>query len=155
MNPAGPLFHGGAPGKRPGDTLSGGHSRPTMEGCVICEARENGLTVVLDGEQIDPPTGHPDRLYLTTWRPYARFYASMYGRGDVYEVQPIGDLVESTEDPFPSWTAAAVTIRRVEAVSVTLSDKERRLLYRRWGEADRLSVPLLARNQPLSASERG
>lgn len=133
-----PLFHGGAPGLRPGATLTGGQSRPAVKGCEICAARLSGKVATIAGHSIDPPTLHPDRLYLTTSRLYARFYASLYGRGDVYEVAPLGELIESDEDHFPTWTAPAATVKRIEAVSVTLTHSERARLYRLWGDADRL-----------------
>lgn len=135
-DPDRPLFHGGVPGLRPGALLTGGQSRPIVDGCEICAARAVGKVATIDGHPIDQPTLHPDRIYLTTSRLYAKFYASLYGRGDVYEVIPVGGIIESEEDHFPTWTAAAATVKRIEAVSVLLTPSERARLFRRWSTAD-------------------
>ena len=98
------LWHGGVPGLRRGDVLTGGQSRRVHEGCPFCEAREAGGAVTIDGVGIDGPSFRPDRAYVTADREYARFHASLWGRGDLYRVEPIDpdDLEPSTEDHFPS-----------------------------------------------------
>lgn len=98
------LWHGGVPGLRSGDLLTGGQERRTHDGCPMCAARTNGTAT------IDAKSARPDRVYLTTVREYARFYASLYGRGDLYRVEALdsGDLEPSTEDHFPTWTAPVV-----------------------------------------------
>ena len=58
------LYHGGVPGLKRGDLIVPGHDRKTVDGCPICEARSRGETL------IDPPSGHPDRIYVTTVRDY-------------------------------------------------------------------------------------
>lgn len=136
--PAGPLFHGGIPRLHPGDVLRGGHVRPVIDGCAICAARSAGMVAVIAGQPVDPPSSHPDRLYVTTSRPYARFYASLFGAGDVYEVEPLEPLHPSDEDHFPSWLTTSARIKRVTDVAVTLSPKERRHLYRIWSKLDAL-----------------
>ena len=41
-------------------------------------------------------------MYATTDRLYAKHYASLWGRGDLYRVEPVGELLESTEDLIPA-----------------------------------------------------
>jgi len=131
------LWHGGMPGLRPGDILMGGHERRTHPGCPWCEARSTGRTLVVDGHPIDGPSARPDRLYLTADRDYARFYASLWGRGDLYRVTPIGDLEVSDEDhAFPSWTAPSGQVVAVYARAVLLTMTQRRALLRRWKAGD-------------------
>lgn len=125
------FYHGGHPGLRVGDWLAGGHTRQVLNGCAICEARTAGST------SIDPPTQHPDRLYITANRLYAKYYASLYGRGDLYRVFPISGLAKSTEDPIPTWTVDVAEVVNVYDRAVLLSWSERRRLAREWELADR------------------
>jgi hypothetical protein len=127
-------WHGGIPGLRVGDLIEPGHERATKDGCPICEARKAGAAA------IDPPSAHADRIYITTDRLYAKHYASLYGRGDLYRVEPISDLLRSTEDSYETY---AVTSARVVAVydrAVLLTNSERRRLFREWGQADRAAA---------------
>jgi hypothetical protein len=124
-------WHGGNAGLRPGDLVQPGHTR-TVPDCPICQARANGHTLTLNGHAIDPATGRPDRVYLTTDREYARFYASMALLGDLYRVEPIGDLEPSTEDPFNTWMAPAARITAVYDRAVRLTTAQRRRLLARW-----------------------
>lgn len=137
MTPA-RLFHGGVPGLRLGDRLTGGHERRMHDGCAWCVARANGTA------EHDPASHHPDRVYVSTDREYARFYASLYGYGDLYRVEPIGELVPSDEDGFPSWTAESVRVVGVVARAVRLTDGERRRLLRRWTALDYRGTALSA-----------
>lgn len=131
------LWHGGMPGLRPGDVLTGGHERRTHPGCPFCEARSNGRTLVVDGHPVDGPSARPDRLYLTSDRAYARFYASLWGRGDLYRVEPIGDLEVSVEDhAFPSWIAESATVLSAPERAVLMTMTQRRALLRRWKVGD-------------------
>jgi hypothetical protein len=132
------LWHGGVPGLRAGDVLTGGNSRRLIEGCAICEARSAGQTANVAGNPIDPPSARPDRLYVTTDRDYARHYASLYGRGDLYRVEPVdvGDLEPSAEDHFPTWTTAAARVLAVYDRAVRLTPGQRRALWRAWTVAD-------------------
>lgn len=129
------LWHGGIPGLRPGDLIRPGDARPHHDGCPYCEARANEAE---GGERpaLDPLALHPDRVYLTTDREYARFYASLYGRGDLYRVDPIGDPIPSTEDTIPTWHSEAARVTAVYTRAVLLTWTQRRALNRRWAAAD-------------------
>lgn len=124
------LFHGGAPGLRPGDLIEPGHARHVFDGCTWCAARPE-LPATQDGLP-----EHDDRVYLTPVRAYARYYASLYGRGDLYQVEPVGDLVPSMEDNVETWTAPAGRIIAALDRAILLTPGERRRLYRMWGQAD-------------------
>ncbi|WNI20331.1 hypothetical protein [Actinacidiphila sp. ITFR-21] len=134
------LFHGGRPGLNPGALLV--PSPPhVVDGCRICEARAAGESYTVPGlGVIDPPTGRPDRVYVTSDREYARWYASRYWLGDLYVVQPVGDVEETDEDPFPTWCAPYAVVRSVYSRAVRLTMPERRRLYRRWGVADAVAA---------------
>ncbi|MCZ1001132.1 hypothetical protein O1M63_28760 [Streptomyces mirabilis] len=128
-------FHGGVPGLNPGDLIA--PSPPhVVDGCKVCEARAQGLTAMVGGKAVDPPTGRPDRVYITSDRDYARFYASRYWYGDLYTVEPVGELEASTEDPFPTWCVPAARVVSVYTRAVQLTRSQRRSLLRRWTEAD-------------------
>lgn len=131
------LWHGGIPDLRAGDLIEPGHERKQHEGCVFCEARAAGGAGEIDGHAVDAPTGRPDRVYATTDREYARWYASLYGRGDLYRVDPVGEVEQSTEDLFPTWTAPALRVVAVVDRYVLLDDKRRRALLRRWTALER------------------
>lgn len=123
------LYHGGVPGLKPGDLIEPGHSRDDKhDGCPICrERRERGA-------EAPGGTQHPETVYCTTDRWYAKLYASVYGRGDVYQVEPVGDLVPTTDegDPECCYRCPALRVKRVVDLRVTLTMKERRRLARRY-----------------------
>ena len=60
------LFHGGVPGLRIGDLIEPGQPH-FVDGCPVCVAKASGF-----GTIYDPLTKHPDRVYLTSDREYAR-----------------------------------------------------------------------------------
>jgi hypothetical protein len=129
------LYHGGAPGLRVGDLIVPGHQRATHPGCSWCAARAE-LPATLDGLP-----DHPDRVYATTSRLYAQHYASLYGRGDLYRVEPVddvaaADVLPSTEDTVESVSAPAFRIAGVLTRAVRLTPSERRRLQREWKLAD-------------------
>ncbi|WP_424215996.1 hypothetical protein ACN20G_28020 (plasmid) [Streptomyces sp. BI20] len=126
------FFHGGVPGLEVGDVLAGGHSRQVVDGCAICASRNAGRPTLYD-----PATLHPDRLYVTTDREYARHYAGTYGAGDLYDVVPLGDVLPSEEDRFPTWSVSRARVRLVVARRVHLTWEQRAVLRRRWEAADR------------------
>ena len=128
------LFHGGVPGLRTGDLIEPGHTRKVHDGCTWCAARAE-LPPTADGLPL-----HEDRVYLTPERSYARYYASLYGRGDLYQVEAIGHLQRSTEDTVETWTAPAARVLVAVDRAVLLTMGERRRLYRAWGSADALAL---------------
>lgn len=75
-------------------------------------------------------------VYLTTNRLYARYYASLWGRGDLYRVEPIGALIASTEDTVETWMAPEARVLAATDRAVLLTWTERRRLFREWGAAD-------------------
>lgn len=126
-------FHGGRPGLGLGALLL--PSPPHfLDDCPICQAKKAGISTIFD-----PVTARPDRVYITTDKEYARFYASKYPRGDLYSVAPVGDLEPTSEDHFPSWTVPAARILAVYNRRVELTPQQRGALLRRWEVADRLA----------------
>jgi hypothetical protein len=125
------LWHGGIAGLKPGDILAP-HPRKIVDGCAICAAHTNGQAITMDGQAIDPPNAQPNRVYLTTDRHYAKFYASKWIYGDLYRVEPLSELAWSSEDPFPTWTASSARVTAVYERAVRLNDRERRRLLARW-----------------------
>ncbi|MCC5574539.1 hypothetical protein IMZ11_02650 [Microtetraspora sp. AC03309] len=124
-------FHGGKPGLKAGDLILPGMPN-FVTGCPVCDAHKAG-----ESHALEPVTKRQDRIYVTTDREYARFYASKYPKGDLYTVEPIGELVPSDEDHFPTWTAGSARVRGVYDVYVQLTTKQRATLLRRWERADR------------------
>lgn len=117
------LYHGGAPGFRPGDLIQP-HETKHLDGCAICQAAadENHL---------------PDQVFATTLRIYGKHHASKWGRGWLYIVEPEGDLVRSDADPFETYHAPAFRVVSVSERGVELTMSERRRLYRLWKADDR------------------
>ncbi|QNJ58119.1 ADP-ribosyltransferase [Gordonia phage Bunnybear] len=127
------LFHGGVPGLRPGDLIRPGHERNHHDGCPWCEARARGEA----HEGMDGPSQRTDRVYATPNRLYAKHYASLFGRGDLYRVEPVGEVDRSTEDTIETWCAPALRVIAAVDRAVLLTRSERRRLLREWGDADR------------------
>lgn len=125
------LWHGGVAGLRPGDLVEPA-PRKIVDGCAICLAHAVGKTATIDGHAIGPPNAQEGRVYLTTDRAYAKFYASKWIYGDLYRVVPVVDLAWSVEDPFPTWTAEAGRVVSVYERAVRLTNAERRRLLARW-----------------------
>ncbi|MFD8820826.1 hypothetical protein ACFV1C_00405 [Streptomyces sp. NPDC059605] len=133
-------FHGGVPGLNPGDLLVP-HPPAVVDGCPICIAKAAGQQPVVPGlGNIDPLTARPDRLYVTTDREYARFYASKCWLGDLYVVEPKGEVERSAEDFFPTWCVEEAVVVSVVSRAVRLSDKQRRTLLRRWAGMESAAV---------------
>lgn len=141
------LFHGGVPGLRPGDLIEPGHDRKVHDGCAWCAARAD-LPPQQDGHAL-----HADRVYLTPERLYARYYASLYGRGDLYQVEAVGELQRSTEDNVETWIAPAARILVALDRAVRLTPGERRRLHRIWGAADQVALAAYAAR--LAAEDAG
>ena len=118
------LYHGGAPDLQPGDHIEPGHSRDIHDDCPICRARREKGADAIEG------TGHPEQVYCTRYRDYAALYASMYGKGDVYQVRPVGELEASDEDFDGCYRCDRLVIVRAVERHVTLTPKRRRKVIR-------------------------
>lgn len=121
------LWHGGAPGLRPGDLIEPrpeGDTRHLIDGCPTCEAMRSH----------DRPEdlARPDRVYVTSDRQYERIYAAGYPRGALYRVEAVGEMEETTgvHDPAPSWAVLAARVLAVYDACVTLSPSELRRVRR-------------------------
>ena len=122
------LYHGGVAGYWIGDLLTPNNAEHRyVDGCQHCAAQREGRFLVLD-----PPTP-PDWVYATSDREYARFYASRAVRGSLYRVRLEGDVEPSIEDPFPTWRGRRAIILGVPEIRVTLTMRQRRKLWCRWG----------------------
>ncbi|WP_063752620.1 hypothetical protein [Streptomyces sp. NRRL S-350] len=126
-------FHGGAAGLQVGDRLVPKPPLIAHPNCPECKARAAGVQIRLpDGRLSEPPTGQPDKVYISTDKLYARYYASMRWLGDLYRVEPEGEVVRSTEDAFDTFICSAAVVVQVIDRAVRLTPKERRQLDRRW-----------------------
>lgn len=132
MNVEERLYHGGVPGLAVGDLIEPGHDRAAHEGCAWCEARMNGDAYL----GIDGPSEQKNRVYATTHRLYAKSHASLYGLGDLYHVEAVGEAEDSAEDTIATVHAPAFRVLAVADRAVRLTDKERRRLFRDWTAAD-------------------
>lgn len=125
-------WHGGAPGLRRGDLIAprpAGDTQHLHDGCPTCEARRTGDPLPTDDN-------NPSFVYVTTDREYARIYAAGYPRGALYCVEPVGPLIDRSEnDPAPSWGCSAARVLSVYDPIVILSPKRIRQLARRIGVA--------------------
>ena len=130
------LFHGGVPGLRVGDVIKPGHKRRHHDGCPWCEARAKGEALTIGGHAMDGPSQRSDRVYATTHRLYAKHFASLWGRGDLYRVTTQGLVERSTEDSFESYCAERLVVAAVHDRAVLLTWSERRRLFKEWGVAD-------------------
>jgi hypothetical protein len=117
------LFHGGAPWFKPTNIISS-HPTKRVDGCPICAAGHDGNHL-------------PDRVFCTESRLYAKYYASKYPLGWLYEVEPEGELVRSDSDPFITYHAQGLRVVRVSERAVMLTMSERRRLYRAWMAEDK------------------
>lgn len=121
-------FHGGAPGLRVGDRIEPqplGEGRHLLDGCPTCEARKAGQQLATD--DLDP-----SKVYVTTDREYARFFAAGYPRGALYVVEPVGEMTPSL-DPVPSWGCSAARITGVYDACVRFKPADLRRFRRRFG----------------------
>lgn len=126
------LYHGGAPGLRPGDTITPrrrGDIGHLVDGCPTCEARRAGAP--LPDDDLDPTL-----VYVTTDRDYARIYAAGYPRGALYRVETDEPLTPSP-DPVPSWGTPSCRVVAVLDALVRLTPAETRRAVRRYMDATR------------------
>jgi hypothetical protein len=110
MPAAGKLYHGGVPGLVPGQALY----PPSLMGARSCAD--------LDAEHC-----RSDRVYLTTDQADAVVYAALVplgGRGDVYEVEPLGVLEPDLPGDLctSSYAAPAATVVAVVRRGVSLDE---------------------------------
>jgi hypothetical protein len=130
------LFHGGVPFLQLGAIIEPGHERQSHDGCEFCAARAQSRAHL----GVDGPSARADRVYCTTNRLYAKHYASLWGRGDLYRVEPVGSILRSDEDTIPSFHAGALRVVAVHDRAVLLTWSERRRLFREWSAADALAI---------------
>lgn len=143
------LYHGGVPDLNPGDIIEPGHGRDNYDDCPICRARREKGASAIEG------TGHPEQVYCTGYRDYAALYASMYGKGDVYQVRPVGDLIESDEDFEGCYRCDRLVVVRAVERHVILTPKRRRKVIRLMQRmSDGPCINLLPRNATPEMVER-
>ena len=143
------LYHGGVPDLKPGDTIEPGHSRDNYDDCPICRARREKGASAIEG------TGHPEQVYCTRYRDYAALYASMYGKGDVYQVRPVGGVEDSDEDFDGCYRCDRLVVVRAVERHVTLTPKRRRKVIRLMQRmSDGPCINLLPRNATPEMVER-
>lgn len=121
------LFHGGAPGLRPGELITPrppDDDRHLVDGCPVCEARRAGAPLEYDSNH------RFDRVYVTTNRRTARGFAAGYPLGTVYQVDPVGELEPDVEDPEESFAVEAARVRVVLQLRVVLRPGEQHRLLR-------------------------
>ena len=135
------LYHGGIPGLRVGDMIEPGHERKPVKGCPWCDARAKGEA---GPGGIDGPSVHPQHVYATTHRLYAKHYASLYGRGDLYRVETVGESVRSDEDSFETYHAPALRVLSILDRAILLTMTERRRIGREWLAADHAKARALS-----------
>jgi hypothetical protein len=128
------LYHGGVPSLAAGELIEP-HEPRYHEGCPHCEANKRG-----EATPVSPLTQHPDRVYVTSDRLYAKHYASKWVLGDLYRVVPVGAVELSDEDRFETFRCEKVRVVAVVERAVRMTDAERRRLLRRWTVADRVAA---------------
>lgn len=116
------LYHGGAPGFQPRSVINP-HPTKHREGCPWCESGADDSHL-------------PDRVFVTPMRLYARYYASKWGLGWLYLVEPNPDMEVSDSDSFETYHAPSFVVRSICERAIELTMTERRRLLRLWREAD-------------------
>lgn len=98
-------------------------------------------------QPLDPATGQPDRVYVTTEVQYARWYAARYGFGDVYRVRPAQpvEAVVGEDSGWPTFVAPTATVLAVVERHVVMKRSERRAMLREWKARSRAAGLLGAR----------
>lgn len=148
------LYHGGVSGMRRGDIIRPGMAEHRyVKGCPHCEAQRAGKSATEVGPLVDPPTP-PNWVYATSHRRYGRWYASRAVEGDLYRVRLRGDVEPSTEDPFPTWRGREAVVERILERKITLTMRQRRDLFRRWGGTDQEFDGMLLATRELIDSAR-
>lgn len=111
-------FHGGAPGLAPGDLITpqeapGWH----RDDCEWCRSGADD-------------SRHPETVYVTTEREYGRYYASRYGKGWLYVVDPVGEAVRSDEDGPETYRCPSARVRSLYERCVVLTRNQRRRVFK-------------------------
>lgn len=118
-------FHGGAPGIKPGQLITPQPHDPgwKRDDCPTCESGVDDSHA-------------PDRVFVTSSREYARMYASRYGKGDLYVVEPLGVMEPSDNDRFmaPSWSCERARVVSVYDRAVVMTRQQRWRLFRDAGK---------------------
>lgn len=112
------LYHGGAPGFRPGDLIEP-HPTKHLDGCEWCASGADDNHA-------------PEFVFATAERLYAKYYASKYGKGWLYIVTPEGEMLPSQHDPFETYQARSFRVVSVSERAVLLTMGERKRLQRLW-----------------------
>jgi hypothetical protein len=102
------FYHGGVRGLKKGDKIL----PPSITG---------NSTLLQYSKEINPDCDQrDDKIYITTDKKWARIYAAVIPRGDIYEVIPDGDI-ENDPDCLKdglSYQCDSATIKRVLEISV-------------------------------------
>lgn len=104
-------YHGGVRGLKKGDKL--------LPPCTT-----GSSSLLQFAREIDPNCPQrDDRVYLTTDKRWAKFYASVIPRGDLYEVIPEGELEDDPDclEKGLSYQCESAVIKRVVDISVSLN----------------------------------
>ena len=117
------LYHGGAPGRKPGDLLL----PPAETGYRTVEQRwreELGADV---RPWMEPDRNRADRVYLTARRDLAEAYAMCHeltrgggGPGVLYLAEPVGELEDDPDLPGLSFQCASARVLRIYDPCVTM-----------------------------------
>jgi hypothetical protein len=138
------LWHGGVPDLKPGDMIVPAPRQP-VDNCPMCQAMERGESVMVrhQGQThfVDGPREITDGVYVTSDRFYASHYASRFGRGDLYRVEPVGQIIAQQVEAggFPVWVVPQARVVSVVQRMIVWTDKERRRFIRLT--ADRPMTP--------------
>ncbi|GAA4890802.1 hypothetical protein [Saccharopolyspora cebuensis] len=146
--PAGPYFHGGVPGKGPGDVLWPAQRLGFKFRYYAADAPYDPAWVYITADA-DVATGYASR--------FVNAHTSKEGHGDVYEVEPV-DVPQSDPDysVFPEvfLRCRSARITRVVATGVSLTRTEQNYLERRyevWGDRN---YPVFDENGHILPSEQ-
>lgn len=117
------FYYGGQPNLQPGDIVEPAHLVETHEACTECDELEDGLRSgeIVWGSQV---------IFFSEERLYAKFYSTLYGRGWLYLVEPVGEYESSKLDRMQSCTTGHLRIVRIVEKSVILKPNEMRQIRR-------------------------
>lgn len=146
--PTGPYFHGGVPGKGPGDVLWSAQRLGFKFRFHAADAPYDPSWVYIATDP-DVATGYASR--------YLDFYSEKEGYGDVYEVEPL-DVPQADPDyhVFPEVfrRCRSARITRVVATGVSLTRTEQNYLERHYAVWDDRNSPVFDENGHILPSEQ-